>query len=492
MEPRVIDSYKNVKIVETIEGTLPKYILIEPDFTPEERRIADDPRSLLKDFKRVIKDLEKLHYSEDEKEKYLRDYVKKEIAENAIPAENVDRLTSLIMDQIFFKYTVVGDLMRDDNLEEIMINGVNSLIYVVHRKHGMCVTNLKYESLDTLNEFISWIKSYVNRELSQEKPLLDAHLPDGSRVNVAIPPAAPYGPSVTIRKFKKVPFNIVELIEMGTISAELAAFLWVCVEGFGVKPCDILIAGGAGSGKTTLLNALAMFIPKTERVVTVEDTLELNFSFVENWVPLEAKPSLYERSNELDMHALLKNSLRMRPDRVIVGEVRGPEAETLLVAMDIGLSGSMGTIHANNARETTIRLMESPMSVPVRMIPLIDMIVVLNRIYDRKKGMFRRITEVSEISGVEKQTVQMGEIYHWDMNTDVIERTEYPILLKEKIAKNCGINKKRLDTELYIREKILQYLVANGIKDNRKVIGYFQRYHVNPKSVIDEIKATVE
>jgi len=489
MEPKIVDSYDHVKIVETGDGALPKYILIEPDFTPEAAKIAEDPRALVKDFKDVLKKLEKENYSEEDKEEHLREYVREKIIERNISGDSVERLTSMIVDRVFYKYNEVGELMRDDNLEEVMVNGPDHLIYVVHRKFGMCVTNIKYESLDSLNAFIEWIKTYVGRELSPEKPMLDAHLPDGSRVNVAVPPAAPYGPSITIRKFKKVPFNIVELVQMGTLSIDLAAFLWVCVEGFGIKPCDMIIAGGAGSGKTTLLNALAMFIPKTERIVTVEDTLELNFSFVDNWVPLEAKPSIYEISNELDMHALLKNSLRMRPDRVIVGEVRGPEAETLLVAMDIGLAGSMGTIHANNARETSIRLMEAPMKVPVRMIPLIDLIIVTNRIYDRKKGMFRRVTQVSEISGVEKQTVQMGEIYHWDMNADVINRTEYPILLKEKIAKNCGISKKRLNTELYIREKVLQHMLDSGMRDNKSVINYFQRYHANPKAVIAEIKA---
>jgi flagellar protein FlaI len=205
-------------------------------------------------------------------------------------------------------------------------------------------------------------------------------------------------------------------------------------------------------------------------------------------VSLEASPYSLGEEFQLDMHTLVKNSLRMRPDRVIVGEVRGSEAETLLVAMDIGLDGSMGTIHANNARETTIRLMEQPMNVPIRMIPLVDMIVVMNRIFDRTRGMTRRVTQVAEVSGVEKDVVQMGDIYLWDIETDQIKRTMYPIMLKEKIAKGAGITPKRLNTEIYIRERILKYMADNKINDNRDVISLFQSYHLNPKDVVSELK----
>jgi flagellar protein FlaI len=272
----------------------------------------------------------------------------------------------------------------------------------------------------------------------------------------------------------------------------LAAFLWVCVEGFGLAPIDLIIAGGAGSGKTTLLNALVMFVPKTDRVVTVEDTLELNFEFIENWVPLEASPSMTDPSQYMSMHSLLKNSLRMRPDRVIVGEVRGSEAETLFVAMDIGLDGSMGTLHANNARETTIRLMDEPMNVPIRMMPLLNLIVVMNRIFDRKRGMMRRVTQVSEVSGVEGDVVQLGDIFYYDITTDKIKRTNYPILLTEKIARECGITKKRLNTELLIREKILQYMIRKGVRDNTEVLKFFQRYHRDPKLIISELRGEIQ
>jgi len=183
-------------------------------------------------------------------------------------------------------------------------------------------------------------------------------------------------------------FDRAQTIDVGLIRRiQNCALDYLVVAAIATIRVDVIVAGGAGSGKTTLLNALSMFIPKTDRVISVEDTLELNLEFIENWVPLEASPSVTEASEVLSMHSVLKNSLRMRPDRVIVGEVRGAEAETLFVAMDIGLDGSMGTLHANNARETTIRLMGEPMNVPLRMMSLLNLIVVMNRIFDRKRGM---------------------------------------------------------------------------------------------------------
>lgn len=487
MGPEVLDSYGRVKIVRDRSDEMLKYLVITPSLTEEEGKIIKDPENIIPDFKGVMKQVGELKTS-SEKEEFIHAHVKDLLSDKNVSEEKLDYLTSIILDEVFLGYGLIGELMRDDRLEEVMINGVHIPIFVVHRKYGMCKTNLSYETQGKLDDLIKWMTSYTGRQISEKKPLLDAHLPDGSRANVTVPPASPHGPAVTIRKFKRVPYNIIDLIKLGTMSTELAAFLWVCIEGFGLKPCDILIAGGAGSGKTTLMNALSMFIPKTDRIVTVEDTLELNFGFMDNWVSLEATPHATGDAGEISMHSLVKNSLRMRPDRVIVGEVRGIEAETLLVAMDIGLDGSMGTIHANNARETTIRLMDPPMNVPIRMIPLIDLIIVMNRIYDRTKGMVRRITQVAEVSGVEKDVVQLGDIYTWDLESDQITRTMYPIMLKEKIAKGAGITKKRVNTEIYIRERILKYMVEKDIKDNQKVISLLQQYHTSPKEVISQIK----
>ncbi len=489
---RELESYGNVKIISDPKSHIPLYYIEEPEFSSDEKDIINEPTSFISDYKLIAREISVIR-SVQEKERFLRKVIKEHLEDKGIISKNRDELINKIMDDLFFGYGILGPLMRDDNLEEIMVNGINEPIFVFHRKYGMCKTNLKYEDGKSIMEFIDKTSHFVERKIDTENPILDGHLMDGSRINISIPPAAPNGPSITIRKFRKSPFTIIDLIMKKTISIELSAFLWVCVEGFGIHPCNILIAGGSGAGKTTLLNALTMFIPEHERVITIEDTLELNFDFLKNHVSLEGIPSLSKENGEkITMEVLVENSLRMRPDRVIVGEVRGREAEPLFVAMDIGLNGSMGTIHSNNSKETITRLVNKPMNVPLRMITLLNLIVVLNRYYDKEKGLCRRITEVGEITGIEGNVAQIGEIYKWDNKTDRIKRTEYPILLKEDICKWCGLSKKELNREIFIRGKILEYMVKKGIRKREDIIPIFMEYHYNPQSVIAKFRHDIE
>ncbi|HDN82831.1 MAG TPA: CpaF family protein, partial [Candidatus Altiarchaeales archaeon] len=289
-EEEILESYDNVKIIRKKGEILPIYLVAEKHLNEEEEKIVENPRTLIKDYSLILKDLEVIQ-SIDEKESFIRKIIEKHLDESNFRIEHKEELIEKIMDYNFLGYCKLGPLMRDDKLEEIMVNSINTPIFVFHRRYGMCKTNLKFETKHEIYEFIEKVSSFVGRKINQDNPLLDGHLIDGSRINIAIPPAAPSGPSITIRKFRKSPYTIIDLIARKTISIELAAFLWLCVEGFGIHPCNILIAGSSGAGKTTLLNALAMFIPQEERVVTVEDTLELNFDFLENWVPLEAVPS---------------------------------------------------------------------------------------------------------------------------------------------------------------------------------------------------------
>jgi len=492
MEPKMLDSYGDVRIVESPESPIPLYVVVPTEFTEEEIELLKDPRKVLPNYKDIMDKIEDFRTSV-EKEDFLRQYLEVQLEKEGIVTENLEQLINTVMDDVFLGYGRIGPLLRDDDLEEIMINGVELPVFVFHRKHGMCATNIEFNTHSSLSELIDWISRYAGRKINREVPLLDAHLPDGSRANVVVAPAAPYGPSVTIRKFKKIPYNIIDLILIKSMPIDLAAFLWVAIEGLSMHPCDILIAGGSGSGKTTLMNAMAMFIPRRERVISVEDTLELNFDFLENWVPMEAFPSVMERSaTKLNMATLVENALRMRPDRILVGEVRGVEAETLFVAMNVGLNGSMGTIHANNARDTTIRLMEEPMNLPVRMFRLLDLIICANRFYSKSKGVIRRITQVSELAGIEKGVVQLGDIFLYDQDKDITSRTEYPILLIEKIADRTGMTKKQVQSEMYIRQKVLEALVKNNIRDNKQVCDVFQEYHNNPKSVISRFNLQKE
>ena len=320
--PELIESYGRVNIIKVEDRSLLLYQVGIPEFSEVERKILKDAyhqfigTDLIAESKKLI--------TYEERNKFLRDYLKKKItekleAENE-PLDNLDILLTLSISQ-FYGYDILGSLLDDDNLEEVMVNGINVPAFVVHRTHGMCISNIGFEDEKSINSVIHKIAKNVGRVVNERFPLLDARLPDGSRVNVAIPPAAPRGPFITIRKFRQRIFSVTELIKLGTIDVGLAAFLWVCVEGLGIRPINLIISGGAGSGKTTTLNAIAAFIPQHERVATVEDTLELNFKFLEDWVPLEAAPSVVHKESSITMDMLVRNTLRMRPDRVIVGEV---------------------------------------------------------------------------------------------------------------------------------------------------------------------------
>lgn len=237
-------------------------------------------------------------------------------------------------------YGLIDPLIKDDKLEEIMVIGPNRPVYVFHREYEMMKSNIEFYSEKEVQDLINKVARQIGRRVDMSSPLLDARLADGSRVNATIPPASVSGSSLTIRKFKADPYSIVDLINMGTMSTEVAAFLWLAVEGMGVTPANILIAGGTGSGKTTTLNVLASFIPANERVISIEDTAELNLP-LKHWIRLEARPPGIEGTGELTIDILTKNSLRMRPDRIVVGEVRHAEAFTLFTAMNTGHDGCL-------------------------------------------------------------------------------------------------------------------------------------------------------
>jgi len=260
---------------------------------------------------------------------------------------------------------------------------------------------------------IERIVAPLGRRIDEASPMVDARLPDGSRVNIIIPPVAPESPTITVRKFRADRYRVPELIEVGTFTDELAQFFRACVRG----RLSILISGGAGTGKTTLLNALSAFIPESERVVTIEDPTELKLQ-QPHVVSLEARPPNLEGRNAVTQRDLVRNSLRMRPDRIIIGEVRGPEAFDMLQAMNTGHEGSLTTVHANSPRDSLARVenmvLMAGFELPVRAIreqiaSAIHLVLQLARFVDGS----RKIVSVSEISGLESQTVTMQELFRF-------------------------------------------------------------------------------
>ena len=385
-------------------------------------------------------------------------------------------------------YGEIDPLIRDDNLEEIMVIGMNKPVFVYHREYGMMKTNILFKDADELMNLIDSIARQINRRIDQESPILDGHLLDGSRVNATIPPISADGPSMTIRKFKRDPLTIIDLINSKTISVELAAFFWLCFDGLGVKSANAIISGGTSSGKTTTLNALSSFINPKERIITIEDTLELQIPH-EHVIRMETRPPNVENKGELTMNDLVKNSLRQRPDRIIVGEVRGSEAITLFTALNTGHSG-FGTLHSNDARETITRLTNAPMSVPNIMISAIDFIIMQNRIYKPDGVSFRRISEVAEVSGIEEGVVQLNKIFEWDPQSDTIKNVGIASKTLAEIAKVSGNSLNSLHEEIKNREIVLQHMVNQNIRSIRDVSTVLEMYYLDPQKVLNRILLT--
>lgn len=329
------------------------------------------------------------------------------------------KLSQTIQEQLFKEilddilgFGPLQPLLKDQTISEIMVNGSNS-VYI--EQNGKLVkTEIKFENDDEVLRIIEKIILPLGRRIDADTPTVDARLPDGSRVNAVIPPISIDGPTITIRKFEKGRLSVDQLIELGSITRNMAKFLEACV----LSRLNIMISGGTGSGKTTLLNVLSRFIPSSERIVTIEDAAELQLQ-QDHVVRMETKPPNIEGRYQVSIRDLVRNSLRMRPDRIIVGEVRGGEALDMLQAMNTGHDGSLTTLHANSPRDALSRLetmcLMAGMDLPVNVIreqvaSAIDLIVQQSRLTDGS----RKITSITEIAGMEGHTIVMTDIFKFE------------------------------------------------------------------------------
>jgi pilus assembly protein CpaF len=347
--------------------------------------------------------------NEDLTERVLR-AVTEQLALDRTPLTREERrqITREITDDIL-GYGPLEPFLRDDTVTEVMANGPDSIY--IERNGKIEATGAAFVDEAHLMRIIDKIVSTVGRRVDESSPMVDARLPDGSRVNAIIPPLSLKGPTLTIRKFSRDPYTMDDLIEFGSISPKAAQFLSACVHG----KLNILISGGTGTGKTTTLNAMSAFIPNQERIVTIEDAAELQLQ-QEHVLTLESRPPNIEGEGEVRIRELVRNSLRMRPDRIIVGEVRGPETLDMLQAMNTGHEGSLTTIHANSPRDALSRLetlvMTAGVELPHRAIreqiaSAFDLLIQISRLVDGS----RRITHISEVLGMESDVITLQEIF---------------------------------------------------------------------------------
>lgn len=465
---------------------VPQYNVFKQKYSSEEKLLLSELRENLVDL--AISSDESLQVNEDKLLNDIKNFLFAKLANNSqnntISNEYLDNLARKLF-QDLVGYGEIDPLIRDDNLEEIMVIGIDKPVFVYHREYGMMKTNILFKDAGEVMNLIDSIARQINRRIDQESPILDGRLPDGSRVNATIPPISADGPSMTIRKFKRDPLTIIDLINSKTISVELAAFFWLCFDGLGVKSANAIISGGTSSGKTTKLNALSSFINPKERIITIEDTLELQIPH-EHVIRMETRPPNVENRGELTMNDLVKNSLRQRPDRIIVGEVRGSEAITLFTALNTGHSG-FGTLHSNDARETITRLTNAPMSVPNIMISAIDFIIMQNRIYRSDGVSFRRISEVAEVSGIEEGVIQLNKIFEWDPQSDTIKNVGITSKTLTEIANVSGNSLNSLYDEIKNREIVLQHMVDWNIRSIKDVSTVLEMYYLDSQKVLNRI-----
>ena len=465
---------------------VPQYNVFKQKYSSEEKLLLSELRENLVDL--AISSDESLQVNEDKLLNDIKNFLFAKLANNSqnntISNEYLDNLARKLF-QDLVGYGEIDPLIRDDNLEEIMVIGIDKPVFVYHMEYGMMKTNILFKDAGEVMNLIDSIARQINRRIDQESPILDGRLPDGSRVNATIPPISADGPSMTIRKFKRDPLTIIDLINSKTISVELAAFFWLCFDGLGVKSANAIISGGTSSGKTTTLNALSSFINPKERIITIEDTLELQIPH-EHVIRMETRPPNVENRGELTMNDLVKNSLRQRPDRIIVGEVRGSEAITLFTALNTGHSG-FGTLHSNDARETITRLTNAPMSVPNIMISAIDFIIMQNRIYRPDGVSFRRISEVAEVSGIEEGVIQLNKIFEWDPQSDTIKNVGITSKTLTEIANVSGNSLNSLYDEIKNREIVLQHMVDQNIRSIRDVSTVLEMYYLDSQKVLNRI-----
>ncbi|MGN0517980.1 MAG: CpaF family protein [Acutalibacteraceae bacterium] len=360
----------------------------------------------------IVDNLPLSKLSDEELEDKIEEIVLERLAGQYIPIEQKVSIVQQVYSSIR-GFGLLDTIMNDENITEVMINGANNVF--IEKKGKVVRLDKVFESQRRLEDIIQRIVGQAGREVNQANPICDTRLPDGSRVNVVLPPIALCGPTVTIRKFSKTPMTVEQLIKYKSINEEIASKLQLLVK----AKYNIFIAGGTGSGKTTFLNALSNYIPRDERVITIEDSAELQLANIDNLVSLETRNANASGTGEITMRDLIKSSLRMRPERIVVGEVRGGEALDMLQAMNTGHDGSLSTGHANSTADMLSRLetmvLQGAAALPLdavrqQIASALDIIIHLSRLRDHS----RKTMEISEVVGYKNGQILMNPLYQFE------------------------------------------------------------------------------
>lgn len=473
------EPYVYAAIVKDPETQKVRYKVIEPT-------LLDEEVEMLKELKSILMEEIDVNLREIDTREKAAEYLKVKIRETIknyrlqIAEEAIDKLMYYIV-RDFVYYGKIDPLMKDRMVEDISADGVNIPLYVWHREYESLPTNVIFEEESKLDSFIVRLAYLSSKNISIANPILDASLPDGSRVQLTYGnEVTRRGSTFTIRRFRVDPLTISDLLSFNTLSSEMAAYFWYAIE----NRASVLVAGGVASGKTTMLNCLSMFIKPELKIVSVEDTAELNLPH-ENWIPCVVRTGFghdEKGPSAITLFDLLKTAVRQRPDFIIVGEVRGAESYTLFQAMATGHLG-MSTIHGESVDSVIKRLESEPMNIPRPLLAMIDAVTIQVRTeIDDKPA--RRTSVVTEVIALDPETKELltNDVFVWNPRSDTYQYTGESHILQRNIEKK-GTTEEEVHAELRRRKTVLEWMNRKKIRRSRQVANVIREYYTNPNRI---------
>ncbi|BAI61399.1 putative bacterial type II secretion system protein [Methanocella paludicola SANAE] len=454
------------------------YYVCEPSLTMFEKELLVEVYDRLQD----VLMMENLDATTDKKE-LLREKVNQTISDyiGKIDTKSYYKIMYYI-NRDYLEFGKINPLMHDNFIEDISNNGFDTPVFLYHKNYENIMTNIVYGERQ-LDSYVIRLAQRCGKHISIAEPMVDATMPDGSRIQLTLgKEVTTRGSTFTIRKFKEVPITPIDLIAWNTFSSEIMSYLWLCIE----NNKSLIFSGGTASGKTSSLNAVSLFIPPKAKVVSLEDTRELKLPHM-NWIPGLTRDSFTaDGKGAIEMYTLLKAALRQRPEYLLVGEVRGKEALTLFQAMSTGHT-TFSTMHADSVESAIHRLENPPISVPRTMITALDIISIQAQTYLKNKRV-RRNMKIVEINDIDPNTrnIRTNDIFVWNSSTDRFERVGESRVLGE-IAQRRAWSKRELSAELMRRQKVLEYMLNNNIREFKQIAAIIHAYAVKPDRVLETL-----
>jgi len=460
-----------------------KYLVSEIPLSEVEKKQLNQIEELLTDelnvdFKKLGSSEKTVSYLKKQIQAIIKNYKLK------VDASSFDKIAYYIV-RDFVYFDKIDPLMKDAKIEDISCNGYGLPIFIWHQQYESIPTNVVFQTAEELDKFIVKLTYMTGRAISIAQPVVDASLPDQSRIQLTYEKEVTRrGSSFTIRKFRERPFTITDLIIFNTLSPEMAAYFWYAIE----RQASVIVVGGTASGKTVTINMLSMFIKPTAKIISIEDTAELQLPH-ENWLPSVVRTGfgVSGKVSEISLYDLLRNAMRQRPEYIIVGEVRGAEAYTLVQAIATG-HGGLATLHADSVEASIHRLESEPMNIPRPLITTIDVVAVEARVRLGDRSV-RRIIGVSEIVGVDPLTkdILTNEIFKWDPRTDSFLYAGRSYVL-EKLVKRQGVAFDIAMKELENRKQLIQWMAKTQVRDYKDVVELIRSYYLDPAGVLEKIQ----